>query len=88
MRNLKKGGVNSQKKGNTERAILVSSWKTVVAVNFHQLKTPKTSVFQLPQKKWYFPMFSRLMICWTLNMITKLLTEPTLINIPPGWTLL
>ena len=32
-------------------------WKTAVAVNFHQLKNPKTSHSCL--RLWYFPMFSR-----------------------------
>ena len=43
----------------------LNAWKfqPLRFVNFHQLETPKTSVFQLPKKKRYFPRFSS----WSQN---------------------
>ena len=86
-RNFKKGG-SIPNKGDTECAILVSSWKTVVAtlisINLKHLKP----AIQLP-KKWYFPMFSRLMFCRHKNDHQTSQNQLTMINVPPaGWTLL
>ena len=36
------------------------SWKTALAATFHELETPKTSHSCL--KKWYFPIFSKMII--------------------------
>lgn len=43
--------------GKTQSLLINSTWKTVLAVNFHGNSTPKTT--HTCQFRWYFPMFSR-----------------------------